>query len=637
MTHSRQNPSIRTFPTNEWIGTLLFFAAYFAITLWLINPALHYHALGPAFLQTTEFFTKFTTYPGGLIEYCASYGELWFQYPLVGACISTLMTWLVCEATRHYLKTVRREASPYPWSLVPAFFLIAMQSRLEFPWLDTALGYFVCVAALAIYCRLPLKNAALRLCVYAVLLAIIYGLAGAMALILAVGAAAYESAGRKSLLLGGITLLLGSAIPWLATFIYVIHVQDAYLFKLAWNRPQPGMISPWLLYISLPVTGLAMAWMARPKEAAPATTPIPVAKKTAKKQNSRNGFVSKFVLSASRALQNPIAPALLFTLSALIWFDGPAKKLGQINARSRQKDWNGVLEAARNLRACPSYAVADINRALCQQGRLLDTMFAYPQRADYALWLHFHDTMDERQSMKASDILFDLGQISKAERMAGESLELNGYRPETLWRLFHINVLKNEPDTARVFLTMLNHCPSEKWRVARVRTDFSRDSALSGNEELARIRSLMLKEDYYGDHRAIDILTQSLRRNPANLLALQYLLAHHLINQDLDAIEKNLSLFNSVNLPQLPRHIQEALLIQQKLTKGRPLELGKWQISPETSRAFEDFHQRFMRFAGNLQAASEDLRADYGDTYWFFYMFAVSGSASEPNPHKAGI
>jgi hypothetical protein len=619
---------LRAVPNGEWIGTLIFFAAYFSIVLWGINPVLHYYAFGPAFLETSEFFSKFTTYPGGLIEYLASYGELWFQYAPCGAFISTLVAWLVCEATRHYLNAVRGGVSPYPWSLAPAFFLIAMQSWLEYPWLDTALVFFVCVAALAIYCRLPLKNAAFRLCAFTILLAAVYGLSGAMVLILAAGAAVYESGSRKRHLLGGLTLLLGAITPWLATFYYVLHIQDAYLFKLVWNRAHPGLlISPWLLYSSLPASALVMAWIRHREATAPALTKTQDPKSQTKKQSRRSGFASKFGISLIQAIRHPATPVLLFALSALLWFNGTTKKLGQINVCSRERNWSGVLDAARNLHGWPSYAVADINRALCQQGRLLDTMFAYPQRADFALWLHFHNTMEDAKTMISSDILFDLGQVNKAERMAVESLELNGYRSATLWRLFYVYVLKNEPDTARIYLNMLDLCPAEKSRAARVRIEFERDSTLAGDEELTRIRSVMIKEDYLGSHNASDILAQSLHRNPANFMAVQYLMAHFLLNQDLEYIEKNLRLFARLKLPQLPRHIQEAILLQQKLAKDHSVQLGPWKIAPETMRAFETFNQRFMSFGGNLEAAREDLRADYGDTYWFFYMFEVSGSA----------
>jgi len=619
---------IRPFSSGEWIGALIFFATYFCIVFWGIDPVLHYYAFGPAFLETSEFFNKFTTYPGGLVDYCASYGEIWFRYAPCGAFLSTLMAWLVCEATRFYLKAMRGGMSPYPWSLAPAFFLIAMQSWLEFPWLDTTLGYFICVAALAIYCQLPIKNAFLRLGVFAILLAVVYGLSGAMVLILALGAAIHESAERRCHPMAGLALLLGAITPWLATFYYVLHLQDAYLYKLVWNRASPGlMISPWLLYSSLPVSALTMAWMRRREKAAPDATMIPGPKSPAKKQSRRSGFTSKFGNSLIRTMRYPATPALLVALSALLWFDGSAKKLGRINACSRQKDWSGVLEAARNLHACTSSDVADINRALCQQGRLLDTMFAYPQRADFALWLHFHNTMNDAKTMKSSDILLDLGQVNKSERMAVESLELNGYQPETLWRLFHVYVLKNEPDTARIYLNMLDLCPAEKSRAARVRIDFERDPTLAGDKELTRIRGVMLQEDYYGNHGAGEILSQSLRRNPENFTAVQYLMAHFLLNQDLEYIEKNLRLFTRVNLPELPRHIQEAMLIRQKLAKDHPLQLGPWKIAPEKIRAFEIFNQRFMSFGGNLEAAREGLRADYGDTYWFFYMFEVSGGA----------
>jgi hypothetical protein len=53
-------------------------------------------------------------------------------------------------------------------------------------------------------------------------------------------------------------------------------------------------------------------------------------------------------------------------------------------------------------------------------------------------------------------------------------------------------------------------------------------------------------------------------------------------------------------------------------------------MNPDVGQRFKRFHERFMRHRGNLAAARLDLFQDYGDTYWFFYMFGASGPGLTP-------
>jgi hypothetical protein len=76
-----------------------------------------------------------------------------------------------------------------------------------------------------------------------------------------------------------------------------------------------------------------------------------------------------------------------------------------------------------------------------------------------------------------SETLLELGQVSEAERLAHEALELEGDRPDLLWVLAQINVLKDRPKAARIFLNALRQVPFQCERAETRPRELDRDQS----------------------------------------------------------------------------------------------------------------------------------------------------------------
>jgi hypothetical protein len=78
---------------------------------------------------------------------------------------------------------------------------------------------------------------------------------------------------------------------------------------------------------------------------------------------------------------------------------------------------------------------------------------------------------------------------------------------------------------------------------------------------------------------------------------------------------------------EIPRHVEEGLLMHQQVT-GKPLlHLGHLKINPQTAERFGQFYRRYMSYQDNPGVAQDRLRDNFGDSYWFFFVFNHSGKA----------
>ena len=197
--------------------------------------------------------------------------------------------------------------------------------------------------------------------------------------------------------------------------------------------------------------------------------------------------------------------------------------------------------------------------------------------------------------------------------------EAYGERPLLLHRLATINMVKGNVGTARVFLRALAKVPFwravARWDLARLESDPN----LSGDAEIQRWRSVMLKTDAVRD---VDTLTQLLTENPANRTAYQYGMASLLLSKNLDNFVRMFDMYHQRNFARIPRHYEEALLLFEALRK-QPADTPGRIVSPETRAQLQEFLQMFRQTGGDQTAPRSALRKRFGSTYFYYYFLGT--------------
>jgi hypothetical protein len=120
------------------------------------------------------------------------------------------------------------------------------------------------------------------------------------------------------------------------------------------------------------------------------------------------------------------------------------------------------------------------------------------------------------------------------------------------------------------------------------------------------------------------MLHQLLASNPRNQMAFEYLMAKYLLTGDLKRLAQQIGPLEDFAYPSIPRHIEEALLLGQKL-QGLQFDLHGRKIQTETMQRFQIFCDALARIQGEGPAGLSSLAADFGNTFWYYYYSRLAG------------
>ena len=582
---------------------------------WLrINPALICYEYWitksfPSFSPGMAFFRTFMVRPGGPVAYASALLCQLYYEPWMGAAVITVVAGLMCLTTWVLISHVggRRPAAIH---LAPAVLLLLVYGRYGNP-LPTALALVAAMLCVCLYAWVPARGWALRLPAFLVLLGLVYYVAAGAALMYAVLCGILELA-RERRLLGLLYAASGLAILCIAAWTWGSGIAEAYARLVPpLHAHGDAMVAnlTWWLHLLLPFAALGMMLQRRPADRSASDS-------SAELDRDARGSRLRRAVESSVLL-------IVVAACAHVLFDAEYGARLRVEYYADRRMWPGALEAARRLpRRRHDLSVNwHVNRALYHTGRLPYEMFSYPQDPG-GLWpsgaAMAKLKAPEIGYIRFSDILMDLGRVNEADHLAYEALALLGPHPLVLKRLAFVNIVKGRTEVARTFLAALRKDVAfGKWAEDRLR-HLQADPMLSEDEEVARIRSVMVVEDTAGYTPFESMLRELLERNARNRMAFEYLMAHYLLTGRLDGIARDISRLSDFDYPGIPRHYEEALLLYTEAT-GKEADLGGREISPETVERFGAFQQTLARYGERRQAACKALAQEHGDSYFRYY------------------
>lgn len=596
--------------------------------LWaVVDPVLVYHSLNPVFLTTGQFFREHLSYPGGLAEYVGAFLLQSHAAGWLGAITLTVLALLTAGCVNLLVRAAGGgEPNGVEW--VPAALLIASQGGYAVDTLARVVGIEMALVCAVVYAQLP-AGGRWRIPGLVLLGAAVYYAAAGALYVFAACCAVLECR-TGGIWRAGSAFGLAALLPFLAAeLVFIVKATDAYGFLVPFvgDPPMPILLS--LFYFSAPVVlaGARLNGWLRGRYPRALEDPKAVRHKPARAPRQRGGLGRWLKAGPWRRLGQPEVGMAASLAILAFGYDGVGKQLARVNHAADTRNWGSVLQWGQALAAPTPATVSDINRALAHQESLLESMFDYPQHRGWSLWFDMSRTVELTRLMKASDLLFELGHVNRSERMAGEALELNGRQAAVLRRLFQVSVLKGEPRSGEPFLNLLAKTPWHREEAEELRRQWEQDPTLSEEPTLKAVRALMVDGDYVGSI-PINVLMQiSLRRRPDNRMALEYLVAHYLLENQLDKVIQNLDRMARQGWNHLPRHVQEAILLARRLHPEADLDLRGFRLEPATVERFAEFNAAAARC--NPNEAPRRLTAEYGGTYWYYYLVGRSGAFPE--------
>ena len=617
-TKTKAHPKARAWRVPGFPPTAVAFLVLGFVYVWLrIEPVYEYHRSAPAFFWSHSFFSPFLARPGGLTEYGAAVlaqanGQSW-----LGALVFTALGGLLFLATRWVLHrmsgvTVKMAA------LGPVFLLLLLRNRPDDPSLAVSTGMLAALGWAMGYLLLPWTRTGLRLAacwVFAALLSYGAGLWSCLLFVLLAGL--FEVVRRREWLVG-----LGCVASALVAPVWMLcfgHTDAAKLLN-PWADRTILLLAA-ALHLIVPLAAAVLALLPPPVAPTHLALHRPHGASTA--VPTRRWFQSE-------AFKRALGVGLFLVGWVWVWldFDGSQQAQAQVDYYAGRREYGNVLAAATRLQAMDTASEVRLHRALYHTGRLGEDLFSFTNQTFWTLLPALSEGLAACRPQ--SETLLELGQVNLAEHFAHEALEWEGDRPDVLWLLARVNVLKDRPRAARVFLNVLRQVPFQREEAEAWLRKLEADPRLPDDHELAEIRSRMISADL--PHVKLpteSVLRHLLRVNRQNQMAFEYLMAHYLLTGQVDRIVEEIGRLNDFKYVRIPRHYEEALLLYQQ-AKDRPkVDLQGRQIRPETVRRFQQFSAGINRRAHESAAGRLALAREFGDTFWYQYL---SGRATLETP-----
>ena len=660
--------------TRIWLNTqpLLLFAALY-VWLWLrVDTSLMFHdvvtAYFPVFSWRIDFLHEFLLRPGGPIE-CLTYLILQaYYYPWAGALVLTA----VAAALSWSTDSVLRALAGGPVRIVrhlPACVVVVLASQYRYD-LGSLMALVMAMLIVSLYLRALRCGTSVRLSIFVVLGALLYYGAGGAVLLYAVLGAMVEFRVTRERRLGLFYLLAALAIPYALGILAFGMAPDAAFTTMLPLEPEGGPgaqaapsseVNTLLagLYLFLLLGGVLAALYGhlaeRRRGGGTEVTDTPARRGRLRRILGGPAFEFAFIFLA--------AVAIIHLCS-----DGSTRSLLRVNRAAVQKRWPELLMEVRRAPEVGRGVVVGhlVTRALYEVGELPDRQFSFPMSpATYMLsWGQWSVVAGQRIRSVApldietplsaqqiaprekeahsayyperDDLALQLGLVNRAEQEARDALAAIGPRPEILRRLSLINVVKERPEAAEVFLHAMSATMHHgRWAGEALRR-LKADPLWSSDPEIERIRAAMPIEDVISLIRPSnpndyppsvqDELDELLRRNPHNRMAYEYKMALHLLTWRIDEVVRELDRLDEFDYPEAPRHYQEAAAIYEAIHREDP-DLAESRASPEVREAFSDFRQRLARYFEDTSRSEvmAELASDYGNSYFHYYFFGISG------------
>lgn len=561
--------------------TLLFpglFALASFLFFWLAYP---YHVYNQEQFQLFQFSWRYLAetlaVPGGLADWCGRFLTQFFYFSVVGSLILALLLVAIQLATAALAKPLTPLG--YALTFIPPILLL-----LFFCDADAMPATLVAIL-LSLLCALAvirIRPAVLRNIVAIVATALLYFLLGPLSVLFIVAFLVKE---RK--LLPGLLMVAVFALCVLCLHKTMGYPYYRLLYGIDYYRFHHNMPAwPW---IAAAAEALVLAF-------------APLFKRQGKAWEGMAAFLAVMGLGI---------------LGVVLCYDSEKETYLKYDFLTRRFQWNAILAEARKDPPRKPYEMASVNLSLVKTGNAHRLFDFYQNGTDGLLPEYTNDFM---HPLIPSEAYFQLGMVNASQRYSFEAQELipdfqksvRAYK-----RLAETNLINRNYKVAEKYLKTLEKTLFYRdWAKSRMAM-CGNEAAIDADPGYGYLRSVRLHDrDFLFNRQAMEsMLAYLVQENPANHMALEYLLAWDLLDKNLKGFV-NFCPFEGYP-GGVPRCYQEAFLLDFADTT-QSLDNVPAFIDRDVVTSFSIFMREHS--AGT---PAETLAKRFGNTYWYYYFYRL--------------
>ncbi len=575
------------------IYDLIFFSFTFVFFFQFYAYHLHYREQFQLFLFSSDYFSQYALFPGGISDYIGNFITQFFFYSSLGALLIAFLLLLLQKTFWLTLKNSTSKTILYPLSFIPSLLYFALLCDENY-----LIGGLIAVILMNAFCLVSffLTKRIKTKWIFLILIAVVYWLTGGLVyfyvlfIILNLSSNSLKNYKQIGLLL--LFIAEAIAIPYIAKYFIIQYPLLHFFIGVNFYR-YPNIISfaAGLISVIIVLTPflLNIKKIERTHALKAGWTPIL--------------FIIIMILGGSFIIKEAD-----FGKEEVMGYD--------FYARFRQ--WDKIISMADKKAPETPLSVSYLNLALAKKGKLGESMFNYYQNGTEGLIPSF--TKDFTIPLVGGEIYYHLGFINTSQRYSFEAMEclpLYQKSVRVIKRMAECNLIQGNNTLALKYLSLLKKTFFyKKW--ATVITRFvGNDRAILSHPEYGWLKSHLSQHDFlFNDENKDNMLGLQLTSNwPDSQMLYEYLMCYCLLNKNLDNFMQYLFLGKHIKYKHLPKSFQEAIayVLMPPSFKGDKSMLK--MISPAIKKQLTSFMQTYSR-THNINK----LKKNYGNTYYYYFL-----------------
>lgn len=546
------------------------------------------------FLYTGTYASDVIFQLGGISLYMARFLMQFYLLPAFGAACSAVLLTAACLMTQEIIERIAPVRNTFLLSVIPSCGLLWLIPDMNYS-LQGVVAYLWMLAALLLYIRIT--HLYKRIAAGLLLAVLLFWIAGATAALFAVMALLLDVMLKKpkallstvylaALLITGLTAI---RMGWQAEY-RMVFLPDAYYDPLLHSKT------------------VYFAWVALPACMLVAT----------RLRNSRRKKTSGGLKKDVTLLSVQLVPLVCFLCLLPNQHQGVQHRNIQQDYYLRTQQWDNIIDNFPGDGKGNLQTFNVLNLALAQKGLLGSRLFSYNKQGYQTLLADWNSSLPN--AMALSDVYYHIGDIGVAQKYAFEGLvaSTNDGNVRSMLRLIETNILFGEYPVAEKYITILDKTLFYRKEAREYRQFLYDDMLVEQSPVLGPRRKALVNNNVYAvSDKVMNTLEALANNNPAGQLAMQYLLALCLTNKDLKLFRTILEkYFRTAVLPVLSPVQQEAVIALEQNNSSFWIRNG---VSIRTEQRFRTFEADISN--PHVLNFEEKIRADYGDTYWYYVLF----------------
>jgi hypothetical protein len=586
------------------IFSAIFFTIFFICVLLFIKPELIYHSQLCGFSFDKYSLIEYLAYPGGTTE-CISLFLFQFNiYPVAGALVYTLLTFLIVFILTRIINFYGPSKLDLLLAYLPAVFIGGLITNYSFHLVFILILLLMLLFFYAFMSILKRsKNALVRIISFIILSALTYYMSGGLAfLIFSLMAFIYvlTKSEIRSIIVAILIFVVAITLPYIAhRYVLMISLGDSY-FKLIppYYYAKVDFIL-YGIYFYMPFILLVKKVVE--------TVQVSSAKTEPQSEKMPLAMLAQYIF---------LTVALIMIVH--FKFQKDEKYKITVDYYSYSKQWDKLLEVVTKEPSKDRLITFHTNRALYHKGKLCESMFDYPQ-----VWgvdgLFLSRYMIPGELLPTAELYIDLGHVNDAIHWGNEAFVQNEDSPQIIEQLIIANIILGNFKPAQLYINSLRKYLFFRKKACNYE-NYIKNGDFPDIDIMVKEKSSILPVNDFAvnrEHPDNDMI-RLLEDNHRNKMAFEYLMAYYLLNNDLGSFVKHKNYADNFNYISGPKSYEEALILYAYEMQKRGKVMEDLRLSKKTLSNFADYLSILKKYGGDRVKAKSELEKKYSNTYWFY-------------------